>query len=101
MNKAKGGRGIRALVDRERFSSSISLGVRDKLPAEALELVYPKLGEHGRVAWFRIIRFTSVQLVHEPRNVRELLRSLDHRVRGEDLFNQRRPGARQSYDENG
>src|SRR5437763_12333747 len=90
---------VRHLVDEVRLTGAVHARVRDVFLAEAEPLRRGEIREQRRVACRGIPVLASAQLLNHARNVRELHRALDLRVRGEDLLDEGRPGARQPDDE--
>src|SRR5207302_8778372 len=90
---------VRHLVDEVRLIRAVHARVRDVFLAEAQPLRRGEIREQRRVARRGIPVLASAQLLNHARNVRELHRALDLRVRGEDLLDEGRPGARQPDDE--
>src|ERR1700686_1988803 len=90
---------VRHLVDEEGLAGAEHPRVLGVLLAEGPQLIRVEPRQHRRVARPRFVGLASLQVVHEPRDVRELHRALHQRVRGEYLFDQGRSGARQADDE--
>src|SRR6267142_1187936 len=85
---------VRHLVDEKRLGGAEHPRVLEVLFPGSPQLLCAELHEHPRVARFRLIVLASLQVVDEPRYVRELHRALDLRMRGQDLFDQGRSGPR-------
>src|SRR5262249_40929711 len=99
MNQADVPEVVRHLVDEERLAGAEHLRVREVLLAVAAQIFERQLVEHVRIARRLAQLLSAVEPMDETRNIRELHRALDLRVRRQDLLEQRRAGARQADDE--
>jgi len=68
---------VRHLVDEERFASAIDLGIGKVLLAQASQLLGGQLGDHSRIARGQLIMLATLQLLHQPRDIRQLHGALD------------------------
>src|SRR6202140_999170 len=87
---------VRHLVNEVWLAHSVDPRVRQVLLPEAPELLDRHVLQHARVTRVVEVRITPLQLHGHAGNIAKLLRTLHPRVRGEDLFDQGRAGARQT-----
>ena len=90
---------VRHLVDEVRPVAAIDARAGEVFFAELAEILGAESREDARVA--RLLRFgtEATQPADDLLHVGQFLRAFDLRVRGQDLLDQRRAGARQPDDE--
>src|ERR1700681_964113 len=76
------------LVDEERLARAEHPRVLEVLLAEGPQLIRAELRQHARVVRFRLIVLPSLQVVDQPRDLRELHGAFHLRMRGQNLFDQ-------------
>ena len=91
---------VRHLVDEEGLARPVYPRVGEIALAERRELLSGHVVENARIARIARIRLAAAQVIRDLLDIRELLRSLDLRVRGKDLLDERRSRAGQADDEN-
>src|SRR5208283_3866368 len=87
------------LIDEMRLAGPIGTGIGEISLPKAPELLLLEARENRRVARIAIFAVAAHQFRDETRYVRQFERALDSGVRGKDLFEQRRSGAGETYDE--
>src|ERR1700746_1043238 len=90
---------VRHLIDEEGLASSIGVCGRKILIAEPGEVFTRERSEDPRVARLVVLGTETPQASDDLLHVRQLLRTLHLRMRGEDLLDERRARARQADDE--
>ena len=91
---------VRILIDEVRRANPVGARVVQKLLTELGQFVSRELGQDTRIARVGEVRIAPLQVRDNTRDVRQLVRAFDSRVRGEYLLEKRRTRAWQSDDEN-
>src|SRR5580692_9187326 len=91
---------VRHLVDEERLACAVNQSVAEIALSHALAFLRVEFLEYAGVSRNRTLGLPPLKILHEPRNIREFHRSLDQRMRSENLLDQRGTGARKPDDEN-
>src|SRR5258708_6649337 len=95
---------VRHLVDEEGhrvgFAAAVTARGGKRLFTEEPNLLGLHLGKDARIARVAEVRLTPAKIADDLLDVGQFLRALDLGVRSQDLFEQRRARARQTYNEN-
>src|SRR5260221_1418551 len=90
---------VRHLIDEKRLAGAVNPRIREIILAEAADLVRRHRRKARRISRLVEVGVVTLQVENRARHVGEFLRPLDPRVRGKNLFEQRRTGARHPEDE--